>query len=91
MAEEDSLKDWTKLELFYKLDGIDLSLLFKVTRPNAGEFVYPCKLIEAGTVCDDGVIRFDYKKLVNLLGIALPRMFVGLLETTEQTQEGFDG
>lgn len=90
MDEKDSLKDWTKTELFYKLDGPDVSILFKITKPSGDEFIFPCKLTGAGIVCEDGVIRFNSQKIKHLLEIALPRMLVALFESTEK-QEGFEG
>ncbi len=91
MVKVDSLKDWTKTELFYKVDGPHVSLLLKITKPGGDEFVYPCKLADAGTVCGDGVVRFNSSKLKLLLEIALPRMLVSLFESLVplEKQEGF--
>ena len=72
-------KDWTKLELFYKVEGSNVKL-----RLGNGT---PCELHDLGTVCSDGVIRFFPSTIVKLFGIALPRMLVGALEK----QEKFDG
>ncbi len=93
MGEKNGLETWTKLELFYRVDGPDVSILLKTTKPGGDEFIYPCKLADAGVVCDDKVVRFLPAKIKLLLEVAVPRMLVGLFESIvpPQKQEGFDG
>ncbi|KKL83523.1 hypothetical protein LCGC14_1973860 [marine sediment metagenome] len=90
MSEPNDLKDWTKLELFYKLTGPDVSLLFKLVKSGKEEFGTACKLIGSGIVCEDGVVRFNATTLKRQLEIALPRILASIFELTAK-REGFDG